>query len=819
MFIKTLLPVFIACSVFSLAAQELSFAKYYDGTATIQFARSASAPSGNRVFIDGHYVTKIDNAGNILWEKVLYEDPLIVLKSISWEYSAFSVTGYDFNTSRLFFMKLNEDGQVATHLTASSTSIPGEHFFIGRDSLVVVGRRPDSSGKETGFADLYDVATGKALWTFTCSLPNTNFTSARRINSQTLALYGSQGGTPYASACIATIDPQGREQWIVTAPSIGNSWINDAVQGPDGIIRAISAREKSSEILNITSGGQLIDRMDLPSAVGKFITKGPDGKLIIVGISRNRMFLGRLNEEGKFTWWRYYGSAAVTEFGEQIRGLEVGDDTFTFWGGTRWDSRSRPFLIRTDHEGWIPTEIPDKLIQPGRRLPLRAIPAGLESRILSADFDERDEITVGGELSVPINGQIVSAGFLAKLDSEGDTLWTRTILTPSPWGGFRDGPVSNIKTHLNEKTIIQKYGSLSDLYELSEGELSESVQVATGKRSDFAATSTGELLLCFHSFDLQPYNEVGRLVHIDLAENTVTQLPARMIGSMTHKIIATGKGTYYLAGEQIETYKVERKALFIEVNESGDVLQSHTYDLGYKTFINTMTTTASGTIVMAGAVENEQGDRDLLIVEINAQGQLLWSKTFDVLLKDEIHSLAVVPDGYLIGAEIGRPVFGLQQSFGMVALVDIRNKTLVSKKIYGNPGLYTSVVKIRPHVSAATVIGNSEHWTVDTHQPTASGFTDQIPLTGEVVGAGGGTPAPEIYPNPFTDRLIVKNGMHSTLDLIDMKGQTVRRIDSVDTDLMEINTTDLAAGVHVITMKMGSKTVVQRLVKSDGSSR
>lgn len=341
--------------------------------------------------------------------------------------------------------------------------------------------------------------------------------------------------------------------------------------------------------------------------------------------------------------------------------------------------------------------------------------------------------------------------------------------------------------------------------------------VMSGKRPDLVETAPGEILVCGHAFDLQRYNEMGVLHKIDLNTRSSTTLSVTLPGCMIHNIIASPKGTYYVTGEQIETYKISRKGYWAEISANGTVLASTTYDLAYKTMINATALTPGGDILCAGAVEDDKGNRDLLLMLINPDGTRAWHRTYDVLHQDEAVTVKVLADGYLVAGEIGKPVFGLQESFAYVARFSLQGDP-EWQQLLGRPGYYSRSVALHLESdSTAILTGNSEKWNEGLPTFEAMAFTEKITFSGTTVTGveGENDERPEIYPNPFREKVLVKCHEGCTVTLLTVQGQIVSTfLVPPQTSPLPFDTHHLTEGLYIADIWNGHTYRRVRVVKN-----
>jgi hypothetical protein len=779
------------------------------------FTRGAVHPSGYSMMMDDHSLMKISAEGNLIWEKKIASDPLLILKDISFtEGAGFRISAFNFNTSTLSFITVDEEGIIISQLDYPTPSSYGEHHIIGRDSLLVTGQY--SSGNDSyGFAALYDISSAQQRWSYTTSITGVTFSVARRISRSSIALLGAQSGSPFSKGCIAAISTAGQEEWLKTYTANTNASITDIIKLQDNTYRALLWRDKASDVLVLANNGEVLGRHALPLAVARALTVDVNDKTIVMaGTSRDRIFLTKFTGTDTFLWWRFFGSGNGSELGDQIRGLFVDNSGISIFGTTRWDSRSRPYLIRTDHNGLTGASLPIHVDVPKKIIELPGHNSGGEPKLLSVEWTGNDFVAGGRTYSYPEDATVpVQSGFVSRFGESGNVTWTKDFLTKSPWGPYVNNSITTIRKTVTGSIVVQETGANNGIYTVDGETISDGFQVFAGKRSDLTELPSRKMLLCYHNFDLQPYNEVGFLAIVDLAQKTMTNIGSRMIGNMIHNIAPSGRGTYIISGEQAETFKVERKAFVAEVNDQGTVLQSHAHNLGYKTYINDMKVLPSGNVVLAGAVENESGERDLLIFITDMNGTIISQKTFDLFNKDEILTIEADADGFLVAGECGRPVFGVQQSFAFVARIDAQMNA-AWKKFLGRPGLYAQALRVRRNEDGnIVVVGNAEQWKEGTSSLGGGGFIEVIIEEGEVLGTEKTVSESSVRPNPFGDKLLIDIKTRSAIALYDVHGKVIYQQQEMNAGLFEMNTETLADGLYIVRIKTEDDVEVRKVVR------
>ncbi len=420
--------------------------------------------------------------------------------------------------------------------------------------------------------------------------------------------------------------------------------------------------------------------------------------------------------------------------------------------------------------------------------------------------------------------------YVIKLESSGDTTWTRTyggngyeigafiqqtadggyiITGQTPAFGAGGFDAHLIKTSASGNIIWAKtYGAIGSEYGLSVQQTNDGGYIITGSNDNTFGFGASDFYL----------------VKTDSLGN---HLWSKTIGDSGFEegqaVKQTADGGYILAGTSENTLgPLGPNMCLIKTNSIGDTVWAKLYGGQFIDECYDVKQTSDGGFIMVGKSFSfsTNGDFDVYVVKVNNQGLVQWSKTYggSIANHNEIgYSIDQTNDGgYIIS---GESMFG----FG----VGLKNLYLIKTDSLGNSGCNQANVN--------TVTSNFLPQVINTPTLVGTGGSMNMPAT-EVHGgtiitnlcntASNGIiefsdePSPLIYPNPFEDRIFI-----SLLESIELRSIRIYNIlseevfsKSVDnegfsTNEIQIDLNDLQNGVYICVLNTDNFTRTIRLIK------
>ena len=264
---------------------------------------------------------------------------------------------------------------------------------------------------------------------------------------------------------------------------------------------------------------------------------------------------------------------------------------------------------------------------------------------------------VSGFTSTSVNAVQV---FLAKTNSTGDTLWTKT------YGGARDDYGWSVRQTQDTGYIVAgmttSFGSIEQVYLIKTNVTGDTLWTKTygGTGGDAGnsvqQTTDGGYVIAGYS----DYFVNGRQAYLIKTNSSGDTLWTRNFGGTSteagYSVQQTTDGGYIIAGYS-NSFGDGYQVYLVKTNTSGDTLWTKTYggaglDWGY----SVQQTTDSGYIVV-GYTTSFGNAEQVYLIKTNASGDTLWTRTYGGTSTDEGYSVRQTTDG-------GYIVAGYTTSFG-----------------------------------------------------------------------------------------------------------------------------------------------------------
>jgi hypothetical protein len=253
--------------------------------------------------------------------------------------------------------------------------------------------------------------------------------------------------------------------------------------------------------------------------------------------------------------------------------------------------------------------------------------------------------------------------FIVKLDANGNLLWSKTI-----GGNDSDEAYSIIETKDGGLAIAGETNSFGDgkddffIVKLdANGNLLWSKTIG-GEYFDYAKsiieTKDGGLAIAGRTKSFGAFSYDVFIVKLDVNGNL---LWSKTIGGnkedWANSIIETKDGGLAIAGETSSFGAGFNDVFIVKLDANGNLLWSKTIG-GNKEWANSIIETKDGGLAIAGRTESfGAGFSDVFIVKLDVNGNLLWSKTIGGNKEDWANSIIETKDG-------GLAIAGSTESFG-----------------------------------------------------------------------------------------------------------------------------------------------------------
>jgi hypothetical protein len=144
------------------------------------------------------------------------------------------------------------------------------------------------------------------------------------------------------------------------------------------------------------------------------------------------------------------------------------------------------------------------------------------------------------------------------------------------------------------------------------------------------------------------------VVRYDLNGNVQwTEFYNEGLEEFVHDAIATPKSEVFIVGTIQENRSEQPNAYLLKLNAFGDLKWSKTYGAtGDDRFYSIVAANDEG-YVMAGYSDSYgRGDRDMFIVKVDREGEVVWRKNYGSDLDEEANALVAVSDGYVMAGYV-----------------------------------------------------------------------------------------------------------------------------------------------------------------------
>ncbi len=273
-----------------------------------------------------------------------------------------------------------------------------------------------------------------------------------------------------------------------------------------------------------------------------------------------------------------------------------------------------------------------------------------------------------------------------------DTLWTRT------YGGIVDDQANSIQQTSDGGYVVvgttNSFGGTGniDFYVVKTDAQGDTLWTRTygGSGSDYAfsihETSDGGYVLAGFTTSFGAGSADSYVVKTDAAGNPQwTCTYGGTNSDVTHSIVQTVDGGYVLAGYTQSLGAGSADFYVVKTNAVGDMLWTRTYGGSGFDYAYSIQQTIDGGYVVTGIIHSvSMGHDDFYVVKTDAQGDMLWTRTYGGSGNDQAHSVQQTTDG-------GYVVAGTTESFGAgsidfyVVKTDAQGDTLWTRT-YGGSG-------------------------------------------------------------------------------------------------------------------------------------
>ncbi len=495
-----------------------------------------------------------------------------------------------------------------------------------------------------------------------------------------------------------------------------------------------------------TFGGANID-------AGYAVQQTTDGGYIITGWTQSfgagtsDVYLIKTDSNGDTLWTKTFGGTAA-DVGLAIQQTTDGGYIITGWTQSFGAGSYDIYLIKTNSAGnllWTKT-------------------IGGANQNLGYSVQQ----TTDGGYIINGNVQIIPFGFyyvhLIKTNANGDTLWTKTF------GGTTGGEGWCVHQTTDGGYII------------------------TGKTTSFGSGA----------YD-------AYLMKTDVNGNL---LWTKTYGNSNYdegtSVQQTTDGGYIFTGGTTRLSSGYSDVLLIKTNSNGDTLWTKSFGGAYHDYGYSVKQTSDGGYIVAGRTDKfGTGSNDGYLIKTNANGDSLWTTTFDLLDNDENYSVQQTTDG-------GYIIAGLTTSFG------VSDVYLIKTDANGNSGC---------NQGNLTTITDSS--VIQLTSPTAMTYSpaSNVNNAATIVGYGGiantlcfAVGINEVTtnnlfflsPNPSEGNFIISfegTIMNGNIEILNVLGESVFTENIFNVSKKEINVKNISLGIYFVKVQTENGSVTKKIIK------
>jgi len=442
----------------------------------------------------------------------------------------------------------------------------------------------------------------------------------------------------------------------------------------------------------------------------------------------------------------------------------------------------------------------------------------LWTKILGGASDDQaqlvEQTTDGGYIIVGYTHSFGAGNddvYLLKTDGSGNVIWVRT------YGGTDVDRGYSVKQTIDGGYIVaattRSFGAgYEDIYLIKTNGSGDPLWTKTygGTGADYGYSidlTADSGYIISGTYGYSGSNTDAYLIKTNASGDTSwTKTYGGVYGEVAFYVQQTSDGGYILTGQS--SFSIASDVYLIKTNGVGDTLWTKTYGgTSYDRGVSVQQTTDGGYIFVGFGTVCSSCPMDVYLIRTNSVGDTLWTKFYGGTDEDLGISVKQTTDGgYIIGA--------WTQSFGAGAYDFYLIKTDANGNSGCNQSATATIVNAPPtqvSIPAATISSGGTVTAPSTI--VGSGGIINTPCTNVGVDEIAGSNSMFIYPNPFSDELLIKRtNPNGTLIIFDITGKEVMRHKTFYSET-KINTEKLVSGFYLLNYTDGNNTSNIKIVK------
>ncbi len=414
--------------------------------------------------------------------------------------------------------------------------------------------------------------------------------------------------------------------------------------------------------------------------------------------------------------------------------------------------------------------------------------------------------------------------YFLRVEVTGDTIWTRTF------GADYVEMAYSVEQTADGGYVIAGYttsfgGGVADFYVVKTDSLGypewsrnygpEGDWLGGMEAYSVRQTSDGGYIIAGNIYQIGPVRSSFYLIKANSSGDTVwTRIyGGSYLGGKATCVHETADNGYILCGF------MEYDIYLVKTDPNGDTSWTRTYDDGQRCFAYSMDLTLDGGYILAGMIEQDPtDDYDVYIMKTNEVGEVLWTQTYGGEHDDIAYAIQQINDGGYIIAGMTRS-FGSGGSDIYLLRIDAEGEVLWVRTFGGSEDDEAYSVQLTED-GDYMVAGYTESY--------GAGLSDcwLLKISGDLVGVTeddcGELPSDigmiQNYPNPFNAKTIIRYNLPSdsdvTIEIYDILGRKIETLVSgyrpAGSHTLTWDAEDLPSGIYFYRIEAGGYSKTRR---------
>jgi len=435
----------------------------------------------------------------------------------------------------------------------------------------------------------------------------------------------------------------------------------------------------------------------------------------------------------------------------------------------------------------------------------------------SYDFGANDSDEAFGLVRAPDGGYVMSGGSwidddawydmaVIKTDAEGNKLWAKSF-----GAGTASIEVAYDLCNVNGGGYMvvggtDGYGDPGDLWAIriddDGNKLWEKTYGGDNQEYGFAVIQTNDDGFVFvgSSNSSGAGADDAYILKTDVDGNEIwSKLYGTESADCAYSVQQTTDGGYIVAG----TNNGYQDVYILRLDENGDMLWEKTYGGGPTDEAQSVKQTADGGFIVAGSTRSYgAGDYDFWAIKINADGDMLWDKTYGGEGKDKGWDVAITSDGSYFFTGMTESYNQAEEDEGVYVIKTDSDGNTLWEQSYGteqNDGGHAGFQTADGGYIATgyTYVPDQQYnfYLIKMNQNGVVGVENNIAEESAI----------SVFPNPMTSytRIAFSNDNNELFDVIisDINGRVVREMNRLSGNSVEIEKGNLPIGMYFIEIK------------------